>query len=91
MEPQATHNVVVSFGPNAPKEVGELLNVHVFIKNRFNKWSCSEYTLYSKVVSNLAICYRNNWLSMPRLSVKVFLILQVQSKQRRLIHLNNKE
>ena len=34
LEPQATHNVVVSFGPNAPKEVRELLNVHVFIKYR---------------------------------------------------------
>ena len=34
LEPQATHNVVVSFSPNAPKEVRELLNVHVFIKYR---------------------------------------------------------
>ena len=34
LEPQATHNVVVSFGPNAPKEVRELLKVHVFIDRK---------------------------------------------------------
>lgn len=64
LEPQATHNVIVSFGPNAPKEVGELLlNVHVFIKYRFkliNDLGVSVLFIPKWCQIKIFVCYRNN-------------------------------
>lgn len=54
LEPQATHNVIVSFGPNAPKEVGgkarrsrdtsyDLLNIKHSSRNIEMRWVNTQF------------------------------------------------